>query len=86
MGEVIFWKAPYGYRRVSRSANTMAHLVVYDPEAVVVRRIFEDYVAGGHSVRQIVRHLNTNGVPSPCGKPVWSCSVVGRLLRNESYT
>jgi site-specific DNA recombinase len=86
LGEVIFWKAPYGYRRITRGASTMAHLVVYDAEAAVVRGIFEEYVAGGHSVRQIVRRLNADGIPSPSGKQVWSCSVVGRLLRNQTYT
>ena len=62
----------------------MAHLVVYEPEATVVRHIFEDYVAG-HSTREIVRRLNLDHVPSPSGKPVWGTSTVGRLLGNESY-
>jgi len=83
-GEVIFWKVPYGYRRSAATANRMAHLVVYEPEAAVVRRIFEDYVAG-HSTRAIVRRLNLDHVPSPTGKAVWGTSTIGRLLRNESY-
>ena len=41
----------------------MAQLVVYEPEAAVVRRIFEDYMAG-HSTREIVRRLNLDHVPS----------------------
>src|SRR4051794_332271 len=56
-GEVLAWKTPYGYRRVPRSANQPAHLEIYEPEAVVVRRIFDDYVAGGHSTREITRGL-----------------------------
>jgi site-specific DNA recombinase len=84
-GEVISWKAPYGYRRMPRSAAEPAHLVVFEPEAAVVRRIFDDYVAGGHSMRQITRRLNTDRVPSPTGKPVWGVSTVGRLLRNQAY-
>ena len=83
-GEVIFWKVPYGYRRIARTANSMAQLVVYEPEAAVVRRIFEDYMAG-HSTREIVRRLNLDHVPSPTGKAVWGTSTIGRLLRNESY-
>ena len=83
-GEVIFWKVPYGYRRITGSATDMAHLVVYEPEAAVVRRIFEDYVAG-HSTREIVRRLNLEQVPSPTGKAVWGTSTIGRVLRNESY-
>ena len=50
-GEVLAWKTPYGYRRVTRSATGPAHLEIYEPEAAVVRRIFDDYVAGGHSTR-----------------------------------
>jgi len=83
-GEVIFWKVPYGYRRIGATANRMAHLVVYEPEAAVVRRIFEDYVAG-HSTREIVRRLNHDQVPSPTGKAVWGTSTIDRVLRNESY-
>ena len=84
-GEVLAWKTPYGYRRVPRTANQPAHLDIYEPEAVVVRRIFDDYVAGGHSTREITRRLNTDRVPTPSGKPVWGTSTIGRLLRNEAY-
>jgi site-specific DNA recombinase len=84
-GEVITWKAPFGYRRVPRSGDTPAHLVVFEPEAVVVRRIFDDYVAGGHSIREITRRLNADGIASPSGRPVWSVSAIGNLLRNETY-
>ncbi|MBI4728255.1 MAG: recombinase family protein [Acidobacteria bacterium] len=84
-GEVISWKAPYGYRRVLRSAGKPAHLDVYEPEAVVVREIFSDYVTGGHSIREITRRLNAREVPSPTGNPVWGTSTVSRLLRNDAY-
>jgi site-specific DNA recombinase len=84
-GEVIAWKTPYGYRRVPRVGEVPAHLEIFEPEAVVVRRIFDDYLAGGHSVRQICRLLNLDKVPSPTGNPVWGHSTVLRLLRNEAY-
>ena len=84
-GEVISWKAPYGYRRVARTAERPAHLEVFEPEAEVVRRIFDDYVAGGHSTRQIARRLNTDRIPTSTGKAVWGTSAIGRLLRNEAY-
>jgi site-specific DNA recombinase len=84
-GEVIAWKAPYGYRRLPRDASGPARLVIYEPEAAVVRRIFDDYVAGGHSIRQIARRLNADAVPTPTGKPTWGTSTLGRLLRNEAY-
>jgi site-specific DNA recombinase len=84
-GEVISWKSPYGYRRVARSGDTAAHLEIFEPEAAVIRRIFDDYVSGGHSVRQICRRLDADSVPSPTGNPVWGHSTVARLLRNDAY-
>ena len=73
-GEVITWKAPYGYRRVPRVGDIAAHLEIYEPEAAVVRRIFDDRVSGGHSVREIARRLNADGIASPSGQAVWSTS------------
>jgi site-specific DNA recombinase len=84
-GEVIAWKPPYGYRRIPRSAAEPARLEVFEPEAAVVRRIFDDYVGQGLSMRQITRGLNADRVPSPTGRPVWGVSTLGRLLRNQAY-
>ena len=84
-GEVIAWKCSYGYRRVARSAERAAHLEIYEPEAMVVRRIFRDYVESNLSMRQISWQLNQDLVPSPSGKAVWGVSMIGRLIRNEAY-
>ena len=84
-GEVVTWKASYGYRRIARSAATgQAHHEVYEPEAAVVRRIFTDRAAG-ITVREICRRLNADAIPSPTGKPTWGHSTLCRLLRNEAY-
>lgn len=83
-GEVTTWKASYGYRRIARTSSTPGHLEVYEPEAVVVRRIFTDYVAG-NTIREICRRLNADAVPSPSGKATWAHSTICRLLRNEAY-
>lgn len=85
-GEVLSWRTPYGYRRVPRDSQSPARLEVFEPEAAVVRRIFTDYVAGGHSMREISRRLADDQVPTPTGKRgVWGVSTLGRLLRNEAY-
>ena len=84
-GEVVSWRAPYGYRRLARDASGPARLEVFEPEAEVVRRIYDDYVNGGHSIRQIVRRLNTDDIPTPTGKSEWWHSTVCRVLRNEAY-
>jgi site-specific DNA recombinase len=84
-GEITTWKAPYGYRRIARSEATgPAHLEIYEPEAVVVRRIFTERV-GGTTIREICRQLNANALPSPTGRPTWGHSTVSRLLRNEAF-
>ena len=84
-GEVVHHKVPYGYRRVGRSRQSPAHLEVFEPEAVVVRRIFDDYVAGGHSMRQIAWRLYEAGICSPSGKPAWRYCSIAKILRNPAY-
>src|SRR5438477_12267781 len=85
-GEVIAWKTPYGYQRLPRDPAGPARLMVFEPEAAIVRRIFADYTAGGHSIREIVRRLCTDGVPPPTGqRPIWGTSTISRILHNEAY-
>src|SRR5664279_398865 len=83
-GEVLATKVPYGYRRVPRSADGAAHLIICEPEAAVVRRIFTDFLAGD-SLRHLAVVLSAEGIASPEGKPVWRLSTICRLLRNEAY-
>lgn len=83
-GEAVCWRAPYGYVRVPRSGDRPAHLLINEGQAAVVRRIFDEYVAGGRSIRQITVGLNNDGVPSAAGGR-WATGTVGRLLRREVY-
>ena len=84
-GEVISWKAPYGYRRVARGPDRPAHLEIFEPEAAIVRRIFAERAAGT-TIRQICRQLNADAVPTPTGsRSVWGTSTLGRILGNEAY-
>jgi site-specific DNA recombinase len=83
-GEVLSTKVPYGYRRVARGADGPAHVIIYEPEAAVVRRVFSDFLAG-HSLRHLAVALSSDGTASPEGKPVWRLSTICRLLRNEAY-
>ncbi|PBC66310.1 DNA invertase Pin-like site-specific DNA recombinase [Streptomyces sp. TLI_235] len=85
-GEVLSWRAPYGYRRIPRDHELPAHLEVFEPEAAVVRRIFRDYTERGLSMRQIARGLAADQVPTPrSGNGTWGTSTLGRLLHNEAY-
>jgi len=84
-GEAIFWKVPYGYRRVPRTPDGPARLEIYEPEARVVRGIFDDYLAAGRSVRSISRRLYEDDIASPNGKDVWATSTLSGLIRNRTY-
>ena len=84
-GEVISWKAPYGYRRIPRGPGGPAHLEIFEPEAVIARRIFAERAAGT-TIRQNCRQLNADAVPTPTGsRSVWGTSTLGRILGNEAY-
>jgi site-specific DNA recombinase len=83
-GEVLATKIPYGYRRVPRGPDGAAHLIIHEPEAAVVRRIFADFLAGD-SLRHLAVTLSAEGIASPEGKRVWRLSTICRLLRNEAY-
>ena len=84
MGEPIFWKVPYGYRRTPRQGAT--------PRASTSRarsrggsRDLPAYLEDDLSVRQIALRLHERGIPSPTGKAMWGTSSVNRFLRNEAY-
>ncbi|MDE3132563.1 MAG: recombinase family protein [Acidobacteriota bacterium] len=84
-GEAIFWKVPYGYRRVPRTPESPARLEIHEPEAEIVRRIFDEIVSSSASIRGISRRLYEQGVPSPTGKDVWATSTLCDMIRNRSY-
>lgn len=86
---------PYGYRvvrRLGRDGEPERGLREIDPDqARVVRRVFEDYIAG-RSPLAIARTLNTEGVPAPRGSTWFDLTLRGRpkrgdgMLRNPLYT
>lgn len=84
-GEIVYRLVPYGYRRVPRGPASPCHLEVYEPEAVVVRGIFHDFVAGGFSMRRICRRLYEDAIPSPTGNDTWSIACISKMLTNPTY-
>lgn len=76
----------YGYRR----DKVVGKRLVYEPEAIIVREIFER-VAAGDSYRVITADLNARGIPSPAaGKKAgvtgrWHGSGVRSLVLNPAY-
>lgn len=84
-GEVIFWKVPYGYRRIPRRDGVPAHVEIAEPEAQIVRQIFAWHVDDRLSVRQIALRLTESAHPTATGSGRWGPSTVTRMLRNEAY-
>ena len=84
-----FWVAsrvPYGYEKVmvQDGAKKRPKLEPVEGEANLVQRMF-NMAEAGRSVLDIVKTLNSEGIPSPRGKR-WSKTVVHTILRNETYT
>jgi site-specific DNA recombinase len=82
----------YGYR-VPELAEGVFHigkLEVYEPEAKIIRRIFDEFISG-KTPRQIAYGLNEDKVPPPRGRQ-WNASAINGngqrgcgILRNEKY-
>ncbi len=77
----------YGYAPV---AGDKGKRVIVEAEAKIIRRIFEEYVAG-RTPRDIACDLNKDGVPPPRGR-TWNASTINGnkhrgigILHNELY-
>ncbi|HWI51003.1 MAG TPA: recombinase family protein, partial [Symbiobacteriaceae bacterium] len=72
------FKPPYGY--VAGEGGAFA---LVEAEAVVVQRIYREYLSGS-GIRQIVTRLNKEGIP-PREARMWGQSTVQRILANPAY-
>src|SRR5262250_3401944 len=84
-GEVITWRAPFGYVRIPRRDGVAPHVEIDENKAVVVRRIFNLYAKQGLTVRLIAKQLTLQGTPAPGGGQEWNFNTVDRILHNEAY-
>lgn len=95
-GIYVGGQPPFGY---VRSTDNRRKLVVDEPAAEIVRKIF-DWAANGISSREIAKRLTSTKIPSPtvykhehrplkdasiAGYGLWYASTVDRILRNEIY-
>ena len=78
LGEYIDSNAPYGYRLINKT------LSVYEPEAIIVRWIYQSYL-NGWSISEIAKDLSVRDVPTKCGKSTWTSTRVSYILSNERY-
>src|SRR5216683_2703489 len=64
-GEIsVMSGAPYGYRYVRKTDEAPATYAVLDPEARVVRQVYDHYTVTGWSIGAITRWLTDQGVPT----------------------
>ncbi len=81
-GKFVGYNAPYGYR-YNKDAGT---LDVYEPEARVVRSIFEWVANEGASTYEVIRRLHENDIaPAKQQNEYWSRGPIARILNNETY-
>lgn len=80
-GLLPFAVEPYGYRYDSARAM----LVIHEPEAAVVRGIFDDLALHHQGLNGIAHRLTTEGVPTRRGARVWHRQVVRQIARNSVY-
>ncbi len=85
-GEVsVLSGAPYGYRYIRKTDETLASYRVIDAEARVVQRVYEMYTVDGLSMGEITRRLNAESIPTRKQSARWERSVVWAMLRNPAY-
>jgi site-specific DNA recombinase len=84
-GAIMGGFVPYGYRRIPRDTEQGSTLEIYEPEAAVVRQIYDWLVKEQLSCRTIVARLRANGVPTKSIASAWHTSTVHRILSQEVY-
>jgi len=72
-------KAAYGYK-----ANEEREPVISEPEAAVVRLIFESFL-NGKGTHTIAKELTEQHILTRTGKTVWTAHVIWDILRNRVY-
>lgn len=78
LGDYVDSNAPYGFRLENKE------LTVYEPEAKIVRWIYDMYLQGW-STSEIARHLTQQGIPTKMGKGRWIPTKIRYILSNERY-
>lgn len=60
------------------------HLIIDEEQAVVVRRIFREYLQGA-SLKNIADGLMADGIPTASGNMKWRSDGIRKILTNEKY-
>jgi len=84
---------PFGYHvptraDILRQDYTLADIgryVIVEPQATLVRNMYEWYAEGRYSLAAFARHLNSEGIPPPRGGKFWRESAIRFILSNPVY-
>jgi len=82
MGKFVTGFAPYGYEY---NPDAEGSLTIYEPEAMIVRQIFEWYTDQGMSIASIAKELNSRGIETSRKRRGWLASSVAHVLKNTAY-
>jgi len=92
-GKLVF--APFGYKKIPKITSDPYGRQKYDwyfeidpQKALVVKRIFDDYLNQSGSIRSIMLSLNKEGVRSPTNissNEAWSQATIKNILTNPAY-
>ncbi len=91
LGNYVLNKTPYGYKKEDLEKKRNRSLEVIDNEAIWVKRIFEEFIAG-KSLEQIAKILNESKVQKSDGNlkkdklTKWYGSTIKAILVNPVYT
>jgi DNA invertase Pin-like site-specific DNA recombinase len=84
-GEMIGGQAPYGYEHVCKTADRPATLAPKEPEATIVRTLFEKFDSGV-SLVGLSRWLQASEIKTRFGKTLWQMVQIKNILRCRTYT
>ena len=82
----VLGAAPYGCRYIKKTDTTAAYYEIVEPEAEVVRQVFEAYIREGVSINTLAHRLNAREIPTRTGTTRWERSTVWGMLRNPAYS
>jgi hypothetical protein len=68
-----------------KTQESLATLAIYEPEAAVVRTMFERF-EGGEGINAICRWLQLNNIKTRYDKSLWSTLQVRNILKCRTYT
>ena len=83
-GKFMGSKPPYGYELIKIKGDKGNTLKIYEPEANVVRMIFDWYANKGLGYSSIMIKINELGIKTKTGQ-AWSLPVIRAMIKNPVY-